>query len=282
MRSSKKSFDLIVTEEDSDQRYYVAHYQHFDFPGGASGPTVAIGYDCGYVTTAEAIADWTGIVDANTITHIVAACGLTGARAHAFVQQHGSSVTIPWDAALREFSEREMPKWEARVAAALPNTDKLPADCFGALTSLSYNRGTGGFHDPSPRDAEMRAITAHMRALQFDKIPDEILSMRRLWPKEGDLWRRRGHEADLFRAGLMGSTQPAPALHAPVQRPARTTRVLQSDLNMVLQLHPPLDVDGDFGDKTEEALIAFQKLNPPLDPDGIPGNLTWKALEAAL
>jgi GH24 family phage-related lysozyme (muramidase) len=278
MKSSQKAFDLIVSEEVDGQRYYTIHYTHFDFPGGASGPTVALGYDCGYVTVAEARADWAGIVDDATIEHIVAAHGLTGERAHAFVQQHGSSVTISWDQALREFSDREMPKWEAHVDASLPNTDRLPADCYGAIVSLAYNRGPS-FSAPGPHYAEMRAIKAHMQTLEFDKIPDEFLSMRRLWPKGGDLWRRRGHEADLFRSGLMGSTQPAPALPPPVQRPPRTTRVLQSDLNMILGIH--LDVDGDFGDETEAAVIKFQAAHG-LTQDGAVGPATWKALEAAL
>jgi hypothetical protein len=43
------------------------------------------------------------------------------------------------------------------MKAALPNYELLPADCKGSILSLSYNRGTGGFHDPSPRYAEMRA-----------------------------------------------------------------------------------------------------------------------------
>jgi hypothetical protein len=37
---------------------------------------------------------------------------------------------------------------------------------------------------------------------RFTLIPREILSMRRLWPMGGDLWRRREHEAALFSQGL--------------------------------------------------------------------------------
>jgi hypothetical protein len=54
----------------------------------------------------------------------------------------------------------------------------------------------------APRDVEMRNITAHMAAKQFSKIPGEFLAMRRLWPVNGDLWKRRGHEAALFQHGL--------------------------------------------------------------------------------
>jgi GH24 family phage-related lysozyme (muramidase) len=209
-RSSQDAIDLIVTEEDSDEAYYTRHYEHFDWPAGASGPTVGIGYDCGYSTAAQIVADWNGFVSAATIAALQRAAELKGEAAHEFVERYASSVTITWDQSIAQFSGRELPKWEAQIEKALPNTDELSGDSFGALVSLGYNRGTGGFHDPGPRDTEMRAITAHMEAKQFAKIPMEFLSMRRLWPKGGDLWRRRGHEAALFTRGLAVPTAPTP------------------------------------------------------------------------
>jgi GH24 family phage-related lysozyme (muramidase) len=202
LQISDDAFDLIVAEEDSNEAYYTRHYEHFEWPAGASGPTIGIGYDCGYVTIAEAQADWSGIVDDTTLGAIQRACGLRGEIAAAFVRARGGSVTITWDQAIAEFRNREVPKWLARVQAALPNTDKLPPDSLGAIVSLSYNRGTGGFNDPGPRYAEMRAIRALMAAENFSKIPAEFLAMRRLWPVDGDLWKRRGHEAALFQKGL--------------------------------------------------------------------------------
>jgi len=202
IKSSQNAIDLIVAEEDSSAAYYAKHYTHMEWPAGASGPTVGIGYDLGYVTVAEMRLDWAGIVTDAMIEGMVPACGLKGEVAHRFVQAHGGGVTITWDQAMTEFITRELPKWEFRVESALPNTELLSGDSFGALVSLSYNRGTGGFHDPSPRDVEMRAIVAHMAAKQFNLIPMEFLRMRRLWPKGGDLWNRRGHEAALFVSGL--------------------------------------------------------------------------------
>jgi hypothetical protein len=206
---SQAAFDLIVSEEDSDQAYYVRHYEHFEWPQGASGPTVAIGYDCGYVTVAELRADWTGIVDDSVIAALVPAVGLRGEAAASFVRAHGGSVSIPWDVALAEFANREIPKWLMRVETELPNFNMLAPDCRGSLLSLAYNRGAS-FTLPGPRYAEMRAIRQHMVDLAFDKIPAEFLSMRRLWPVGGDLWRRRVHEADLFQHGLLAAPAPTP------------------------------------------------------------------------
>src|SRR5215831_16840781 len=199
---SQSAVDLIVREEDSDKAYYERHYQHFDWPEGASGPTIGIGYDCCYVTQVEAQQDWNGIVSDETIAAIKRACGIKGEAAHQWVRAHGGSVTITWDQAMQEFTEREMPKWIKMVSDVLPNTDKLSPDSLGALVSLAYNRGAGTFVNPGPRYAEGRSIRAHMAAENFGAIPHDILSMQRLWPRGGDLWRRRAHESALFEKGL--------------------------------------------------------------------------------
>ena len=94
---------FIFAEEDGSEAYYTRHYLHFDWPQGASGPTIGVGYDCGYVSTGEARIDWDGIVDQPTVEAIVKACGLRGLAAHQFVRGHRDSVTITYDQAMREF-----------------------------------------------------------------------------------------------------------------------------------------------------------------------------------
>jgi hypothetical protein len=202
LRSSDAAINVIVVEEDSGQAYYERHYEHFDWPLGASGPTAGIGYDCGYSTASQIRQDWQDFVSPGTVAALMRAAQITGNAAHEFVERYANSVTITWTQAMAQFRAHELPKWEARIEAALPNTSLLSGDSFGALTSLGFNRGTGGFHDPSPRDIEMRNITAHMAAKEFGKIPGEFMAMRRLWPKGKDLWNRRTHEAALFAQGL--------------------------------------------------------------------------------
>lgn len=200
---------FVETEEDGSAAYYAKYYTHWSWPKGASGPTIAVGYDCGYVTAAEARADWTGIIDEATVEKICAAVGKRGSEAAAYVIEHRGEITVTWDQAVQEFKEREVPKWVKRIEESLPNFDKLPGECKGAIFSLCYNRGTGGFHDPIPRDSEMRAIYLRMASPDFAvtkawlaPIADDIESMQRLWPKDGDLWNRREHEAALYRKGL--------------------------------------------------------------------------------
>jgi hypothetical protein len=202
VRSSQRAILLDVTEEDGDQNYYFKTEEHFSWPGGSSGPTVGVGYDCGYETAASIQADWSPFIDAARVAILVPAAGLTGSHGQQFVAEHRNAITITWVESLAQFQGRELPKWEAIVEAHLPNTDLLSGDSFGALTSLTYNRGPS-FDSPGSRYVEMRNIKAHMAAERFDLIPNEFLAMRRLWPKGGDLWNRRGHEALLFRDGLV-------------------------------------------------------------------------------
>ena len=198
---SKKAIDFIIAEEDCDQAYYEQHCIGFEWPGGASGATVGIGYDCGYCSPSEIQSDWDGLISDGMIAYLKKASGLTHEAAHGFVRHYRGFVRIDWETAVRQFTEREMPKWITRVENALPNCDKLSPDSLGALVSLAYNRGAS-FHLLGDRYTEMRAINDHMIAGEFGKIPAEIKHMARLWAKGGDLWRRRYHEAELFSAGL--------------------------------------------------------------------------------
>lgn len=221
MRISKAAFDLIVAEEVSSQAYYTKHYQNFEWPGGASGPTVGIGYDCGYCTKEEIARDWDGILDGHSIAMLQAAAGKKGAAGQAFVAANGRSVTIPWAAAIKEFEKREIPKWEARTDKSLPNTELLSGDSYGALVSIAYNRGTGGFTASGDRYTELRNIRSMMIAKNFTGIPAQIRSMKRLW--NNGLVGRREREAKLFERGLQVEAGKPPQ---PI--PNRTTDVVKT------------------------------------------------------
>lgn len=201
VKSSQAAIDLIVAEEVSSQATYQQMYQHPEWPGGASGVTIGIGYDCGYSRPDIIAADWGDKLPAPMVKCLEDVAGVTGSPASSYAHQLRGAVTVPWDAAMAVFIGRDMPKWEAIVAHALPNTDKLSPDSFGALVSLAYNRGAS-FSNAGDRFREMRAIHDLMAAEQFDQIPGEFRSMKRLWPNVSGLQHRRDHEADLFQKGL--------------------------------------------------------------------------------
>jgi GH24 family phage-related lysozyme (muramidase) len=277
IQSSDRAILLIVTEEDGDQNYYLKTEAHFSWPGGASGPTVGIGYDCGYSTAAQIEADWSPYIDSERVAVLKTAAGHTGGAGEAFTAAHRNAVTISWAESLAQFKGHELPKWEAITRAHLPNCDKLSGDSFGALVSLAYNRGPS-FDAAGDHYREMRAIKADMEAENFAAIPAQFLSMRRLWPVGKDLWNRRGHEAILFRDGL---SPPPAAVVVPAPPVDHSTEALQAALN-TLGADPKLGVDGRYGSATRAAVKVFQHEAGLADVDGIPGTDTWTAIEAKL
>lgn len=200
-RASEKAISLIVEFEVSSQRVYERDDRHTTWPGGASGVTVGIGYDVGYVNAADLKNDWQGVIADAMITALGPAVGVTGEAAKALAHQLAASVDIPWDAANQVFRAKNIPVLSRQVAAALPNCGDLSPDSFGALVSLAYNRGVT-FSSPGDRHAEMRDIKAHMQAKAFDKIPGDFRAMKRLWPTVPGLQDRREREAMLFEQGL--------------------------------------------------------------------------------
>jgi len=201
MPISQAAFDLIVEFEVSSKAAYERKYTHPVWPGGASGVTIGIGYDVGQQNVAQIRGDFAGILDPATIAALEPACGVKGAPARGLAGQL-HSVTVSWEQALALFQKKGIPRWVGIVKKNLANTDKLKPDSLGALVSLTYNRGGGGYTLTGGRYAEMRNIKQHMANQAFANIPGEIRNMKRLWPGVGGLLRRRDREAELFKHGL--------------------------------------------------------------------------------
>lgn len=200
---SQKAFDLIVDEETGGRAEYERTEIHPTWPGGMSGVTIGIGYDCGYESAVSIGADWIGKLTPFQVADLQHCAGIHGSPARALAHELRSSVSVGWDLALDVFKQRDVPKWEGIVTKALLNTDKLSPDSFGALVSLCFNRGAS-FTLPGNRYIEMRSIKGFMEAQRFDLIPDQMRAMKRLWPDMAGLRHRRDHEADLFEEGLKG------------------------------------------------------------------------------
>jgi GH24 family phage-related lysozyme (muramidase) len=218
---SQEAFDLIVEFEVSGEAAYNKRYRRPTRPGGASGITIGIGYDCGYSTAAQIRVDWGGLLPEEMIAALMTVAGVTGARAAAVLADIRLKVDVPWIAALAVFSNTSIPKYLAK-ASQLPNWDMLSPDCKGALLSLVYNRGPS-FDNAGSRYQEMRNIKAHMASGRFSAIPTELRSMKRIWQGQDDmrgLLTRRDKEADLFERGLKAKvaapTAPKPEPPSPI------------------------------------------------------------------
>lgn len=194
--------NLIIQQEVSSAALYKAKYTHPTWPGNASGPTIGIGVDLGYTTHDELEHDWQEYLPARMIGTLHKAIAVRGDKAHILVRSGAlAGVDVPWDAALHEFENMEIPKWVAKTNKAFPGLEKLGPLCEGAVVSLCFNRGTA-VQEPAgqTRRLEMRNIKAHLANNEPQKIPAEFRSMKRLWTN--GLCDRREHEAQLFELGL--------------------------------------------------------------------------------
>ncbi len=199
---SQESFDLIVNCEVSSRAAYERNYHRPERPGGQSGITVGIGYDCGYVNSIIIQQDWAGKIPDAMVAVLRSVAGLKGAAAQKQLSRVRPLVDVPWAAALDVFSNVSIPKY-LKMTSALPNFDELPPTCKGVLLSLVYNRGAS-FSAAGDRYREMRNIKALMQARRFAAIPRELRSMRRLWvtPSVRGVAIRRETEARMFEKAL--------------------------------------------------------------------------------
>lgn len=187
---------------------YEKRYQRPEWPGVASGITVGIGYDLGYNTAETIFNDWRNYLPPDVIREMQRYAGVTGSAAKQVLTQSRQKILVPWDAAMAVFMNTSLPKFEAMVMRACPGSEQLPAGCFGVLTSLAYNRGAS-FTKQGARYTEMRNIRAHIVSGRWDRVPNEIRAMKRLWPGVNGLLRRRDEEAALWQESLAASSHVA-------------------------------------------------------------------------
>jgi hypothetical protein len=199
---SQESFDLIVASEVSSRAAYEKNYRRPERPGGQSGITIGIGYDCGYSTVDTIRKDWTGKIPDQMVDALCKVAGQKGAAAQANLAWIRPQVDVSWEAALDVFSNVSLPKY-LKMTSALPHFDELPPTCKGVLVSLVYNRGAS-FDTAGERYREMRNIKTRMGLRQFDRIPAELRSMKRLWitPSVRGVAIRRETEARMFENAL--------------------------------------------------------------------------------
>lgn len=193
MRISETAVNFIIRFEGLDQPGI--------WPGDASGVSIGCGYDLGYEAHFED--DWRGLLSDDVMKRLRPTLGLKGSAAH-----HAAlslrDIRIPKDAARSVLENVTIPREEATTMKVFPGSETLPADAFGGLVSLIYNRGP--LVDKSPRRKEMLALFQLFRkGAPFDlaAIAAQVEAQKRLWPhvgdSDGDLWTRRITEAKLIR-----------------------------------------------------------------------------------
>ncbi|MCE6969053.1 hypothetical protein [Cereibacter sphaeroides] len=211
---SARAREFIVRWETGGRAFYEQVIKARPvWPEFASGITIGCGYDLGYHTADEFRADWEGRIPGAAIERLAPVIGFRTdepnrpakvVQAKALVRAL-SDITVPWEVALRQFDDGKMPKLVSQLFRSLDHLDRLHPHARGALLSLVFNRGSGGFSSSRDRFREMREIARLMssgRRQDIERIPGLLREMTRIWGDTSSLSRRRREEAELFEAGL--------------------------------------------------------------------------------
>jgi hypothetical protein len=210
-RVSDLTYKLLIEFEVGGGRpYYESRLKRPTWPGGESGVTIGVGFDCGYNDHRTILNVWTSAgLDEHDAGRLAATAGITGRAAKA-AAANLHDITISWDAAWWVFNEITLRRFIELTVTTYPEADKkLTADGFGALVSLVFNRGAGMGEQGKPSWERRK----HMRLLKHliytgepgsglqKKCADVIRAMIPLWQGtdiEEGMRRRREAEAQLM------------------------------------------------------------------------------------
>jgi hypothetical protein len=194
------SINTIIDFEVGSPTAYTQLYQSPIWPGGESGVTIGIGYDMGYMTTAQFKADWGNHLNPAAMGLLQTCIGVKGLKAKArlpFVKD----IIIGYPLAKKVFINSSIPKYENMMLSIYPEAKELPENTYGMLVSLVYNRGASLVGD---RRREMKTIQGLVKSKDIAGIAAQFLAMCRLWDvkKAGGLIKRRIKEAGIIKLDI--------------------------------------------------------------------------------
>ena len=195
---SPEALKLILNHEvGGGKKYYDKFLSSFTWPGGASGPTIAIGVDCGYYTPLE-LRDIFEFLDDKQIALICEASGKTGQAGKEYTKKlKEANIIVSWENAVEIFNNLTWPKFSKLAEKAFPGLSALCDDAYGAIVSIVFNRGVSMKGDSR---IEMRNIRDLINKKDYKKIASEVRKMKRLWVGKNldGLIQRREDEAALI------------------------------------------------------------------------------------
>lgn len=169
---------------------------HPEWPGGASGVTVGIGYDCGYYSPKVILSDWSAL-KLNDRTRLGDASGLTGQRARVR-KNEVHDIFVQWAIATDVFDRVDVAREFSNAKHAVPGFEDLRPNAQAAWISLGFNRGWGM---SGPNRQEMRAARDLVPARDYEGMAHQFVKMKRVWAGtsiERGMYRRRDAEAKLI------------------------------------------------------------------------------------
>lgn len=166
-----------------------------EWPGGASGVTVGIGYDCGYYSSKVILADWQALDRAPRI-RLSYVSGFTGQKARA-KREEVRDIFVKWELATDVFDHVDVAREFSSAKRAMPGFEDLRANAQAGIMSLGFNRG---WQMSGANRVEMRAIRDLVPSRDYGGMAVQFRKMIRVWTGtsiENGMTRRRYAEANL-------------------------------------------------------------------------------------
>lgn len=190
----------VVNFESGGKSYYEKFLKNASWPGGASGITVGIGADLGYMSLAEFRKNFSPFFDQRSNEKLLSVIGLKGALAKSKLL-NVEGVELDWDNAMEIFNNWTLPKFWNLTNFIWPGLENLCENAQVALVSIVFNRGAS---TKGSSRAEMRNIKQFVLRADYKNIAEQIRSMKRLWVGKNldGLIRRREIEAVMVESCL--------------------------------------------------------------------------------
>jgi GH24 family phage-related lysozyme (muramidase) len=193
------NWDPVINFETGGMNYYNKVLRKPTFPGGASGVTIGIGADLGYMTQNEFdtyFAKYFTAEERKALKGVIGYKGVTAKSALGRVKH----IIFEWEDAKEAFIEWTLPKFWKLANRIWPGLHLLRESAQIALVSIVFNRGaslTGSTR------REMRNLVEAVKNKDYDHMAREVKSMKRLWENKGlnGLLLRRDAEAAMILQG---------------------------------------------------------------------------------
>lgn len=187
------SFDWtpVINWETGGETYFNKKLRFPVVPGGASGVTILIGTDLGYLNEKEFNTYFAKYFTDEQNKRLRKVIGLTRSSAKNALSSV-ENIECKWEDGKEAFVAWTLPKFYNLAKNLWPGLDQLCESAQVALTSIVFNRGNSL---RGRTRSEMRNIIPLVKAKDYERIAKEIKRMKRLWEGknlDGLLIRRDG------------------------------------------------------------------------------------------
>lgn len=186
--------DYIINVETGGYSNYNCHPE---WPGGASGLTIGVGYDIGHRSKSDVRADLAPYLSEKNLNCLLKFVGKVGQSAKAAMKRDDcwKCICLSWTDATIIYKQATLPKYIEDARRVFPYLDYELPEIRGVVVSIVLNRGQS--MSGSSRK-EMRQLRDAIKNGDRKKIPSIIRNMKNR-VKKGDkgLLERREREAEM-------------------------------------------------------------------------------------